>query len=379
MRIGVFGGSFNPVHCQHLQIARAAYASQKLDEIWFLPVFSPVHKDSGDFLSYEARRELLSIALRQHSNFYICDAEKELGGPSYTVRTVKYLQKLYPENKFLLIIGGDSLAELAFWRCVNELVKMVEFIVAERPGFERKISVSMKEAKLHWVETGLSSVSSSQIRAELQSGRIPEKLVDPWVLYEILRKNYYGCLDKNYESLILEIDFVINSLPDGLKEHIENVARDSFLMALENGVDPISALIAGLSHDLFRIADNEEILRLASLSGYTLSSKELELPMLAHGAASAGFLKKLWPEIPVQILDAVRFHTLPENNMGDLAKILVIADALEASRKIGEREKLRQKKLDLGKKFELVVELKKNAAEQKKKVGSFVNSQHIQA
>lgn len=357
MKIGLFGGSFNPIHQQHLQIARAAKDKLKLDSVWFVPVFQPVHKKSGELVAYEIRRELLQIALKDEPDLTISDVEKEMGGLSYTVRTVKQLKYIYPQNQFFLIIGGDSLAELDSWRKVDELVTLTEFIVIERPGFERKVPV--KNVKIHWLETSKSGISSTDLRNRLKRGKLinPEEL-HAKVYYEILSNNFYNASGNYYSSLIAKIDDRLNNLPAGLKKHIEAVAYACFRYAWTAGQPLFPAIVAGLSHDLFRIASDREILDEALNSGFELSETEKALPMLAHGAAAAGFLKRIDENVDAGILQAVRHHTRPESDLNDLGKILVLADTLEPSRKIEEREELRKADLPFEEKFRRVLEIK---------------------
>lgn len=360
MKVGIFGGSFNPVHQQHLAIAAAALSH--LDQIWFIPVFQPVHKPSDELLDYEARRRLLHLALRDNERLRVCDAEKELGGASYTVRTIKHLQANYPQDRFFLIIGGDSLADLATWRSIDELVNMVEFVVVERPGFSRKSPVAA--AALHWIKTEVSPLSSTQIRKELGEGsfaRNPQRL-PPQVLFAIFRHNYYGAAGSVYAPVLARLETYLAEIPRGLRAHIEAVAWEAFQLAIGADIPPMKAVIAGLAHDIFRIADSQQILSWAEKADYQLGKLEVETPMLAHGAAAAGLLAHEFPHLDRDLLDALRFHTLPEPGLSNLGKILVVADTLEPSRQIPEREQLRQLPLVLEEKYARVLELKRNSS-----------------
>lgn len=364
MRVGIFGGSFNPVHQQHLTIARSARSSLDLDQVWFLPVYQPVHKSSDELLDYQFRRDLLELALADDDALLICDAEKELGGASYTVRTVKHLQSRFVEHQFFLIIGGDSLADLATWRCIDELVNMVEFIVVERPGFRRESPVG--GAKLHWAGAEVSPLSSSQIRERLQAGDFKDFMSLPaLVLFKILRSDFYGGAGEVYRPVLKKLNEYLLEMPDGLRMHVEGVALEAFLLALGADLSPMKAIIAGLAHDLFRIAPAAKILKWAQQAGYQLSPLEQEKPMLAHGAAAAGLLGFEFPELDQDLLEALRFHTLPELDLSDFGKILVIADTLEPSRKIPEREELRVLPLPLQDKYNRVLALKREAAKRK--------------
>lgn len=364
MRIGIFGGSFNPVHRQHLSIAQAARETQGLDQVWFIPVFNPVHKSAEDFLDYDQRRELLQLAISDIEGFAICDVEKELGGASYTVRTVKHLQAGYPAHKFFLIIGGDSLNELSTWRSIFELVRLVEFIVVERPGFTRESPVP--ESVLHWADVELSPISSTDIRARLRAHDFSDfSGLPPMVLYQILRNNYYGAAGSLYARVLQRLNEYLLEMPAGLGQHIEGVAQQAFLLALGADVSLLPAIIAGLAHDIFRIASEDKIREWALKSGYELVELEREVPMLAHGAAAAGLLRHEFPGLGEELFDALRHHTLPEPGLSDLGKILVIADTLEPSRKVPARDELRGIQLPLAQKYARVLQLKLDAAKNK--------------
>jgi len=357
LRIGILGGSFNPVHQQHIQIAMAAQQQFSLSEIWFVPVFQPVHKPGETLLDYQARRELLQAAIAGQQDMQICDIEQELGGASYTVRTVEELQKRYPDNQFFLLIGGDSLTELHSWREIRRLAGMLEFIVVERPGYERVVPVA--NVRLHWAECELSPVSASVIRQRIQQHEFADLQLAPRVLFHILLNNHYASLGSPYQGWLETIARQLRRLPDGLIEHIMAVAALAVKYGMEVGLDPRTCMLAGLSHDLFRVADSAEIFRYAEFCRTELSAAERHLPMLAHGAAAAGFLRYRIPEINPDIVNAVRWHTFPADDAPLLTRILVVADTLEPSRAIVERDCLRQTEMPFSERFGKVLEFKR--------------------
>lgn len=360
MRIGILGGSFNPVHCQHIQMALVAREQFKLDEVWFVPVFQPVHKPEEMLLHYEARRELLFAAIKDCSGLTICDIERELGGASYTVRTVEVLQKRFPDNTFWLIIGGDSLKELHGWREIERLAEMVEFIVIARPGYHRSSSVAA--ARLHWADCEMSPVSASEIRRRIQQHDFAGIQLKPATLSCILYNDYYDSLGEPYRRWFEVISERLRKLPKGLFEHIMTVAILAVQYGQEAGLDPRLAFLAGLSHDLFRAANNEEIFAFAEFCGTPLSDLERQTPMLAHGAAAAGFLRKRIPKISSDIVDAVRWHTFPADDALLLTKVLVMADTLEPSRGMEERLALLRANLPVKVRYRRVLELKRKTA-----------------
>ncbi len=356
MRTGVLGGSFNPVHSQHIQMALAAKEQFALEEVWFVPVFQPVHKPGGTLLAYGARRELVQIAVNDHAGLCVCDIEQELGGASYTVRTVAELQTRYHDRQFFLLIGGDSLNELHSWREIKRLVRMVEFIVVARPGYQPVSSVP--DARLHWAECPLSPISASAIRASLGRHEFSDLCLSHDVLFNILLNDYYDSFGEPYRNWLKIITRQLCQLPDGLVTHIMSVAALAVKYGLEAGLDPRLCILAGLAHDLFRAARPTELFAFARFCGTSLSEVESRLPMLAHGAAAAGFLRQRIPAISSDIVDAVRWHTFPADDSPLLTRILVLADTLEPSRAIAERDALRQADMSLNERYRRVLELK---------------------
>lgn len=146
--------------------------------------------------------------------------------------------------------------------------------------------------------------------------------------------------------------------PKGLRLHMEKVAEMAVDYAKEVHYSIGSARLAGLAHDLFRTAPSEEIYYWAAFSNFKLSKSMEKIPMLAHGPAAAGWLMKNLPELGMDIVLAVRDHTFPPKDPPMLTKILAVADCLEPSREISEREEIRLKKISFEERFVEVMKLK---------------------
>lgn len=147
--------------------------------------------------------------------------------------------------------------------------------------------------------------------------------------------------------------------PDGLQKHMQEVARLAVTYAEEVGYDVSAANLAGMSHDLIRLASAEETLFWANSTGFVITDLMKQIPMLAHGPAAAGWLMKNLPSIGVDVILAVRDHTFPSDDAPMLTKILAVADTLEPSRQIPEREEVRLKDMPFEKRFSEVQRLKK--------------------
>lgn len=135
-RIGLFGGSFNPVHTGHLVMAQDAEGAFELDRVLFIPAMIPPHKLSQTLVTAEQRMDMLRLALGERSSWEVSDVEIQRGGISYSIDTARHMALVYPEAELYFIIGGDTLPELHTWKEINALLDLCKVITMVRPGFE---------------------------------------------------------------------------------------------------------------------------------------------------------------------------------------------------------------------------------------------------
>jgi nicotinate-nucleotide adenylyltransferase len=135
MRIGVYGGSFDPVHFGHLVPVEEARRNLALDEIFFVPAFQPPHKPSGSSAPSHHRFAMLALALEAYRAFRLSDFEVARGGTTYTVETLRHLRAARADAEFFLVLGSDSLARITSWRSWQELLDEFKVVVVEREGF----------------------------------------------------------------------------------------------------------------------------------------------------------------------------------------------------------------------------------------------------
>ncbi|MCX5703545.1 MAG: nicotinate-nucleotide adenylyltransferase [Candidatus Omnitrophica bacterium] len=135
MKIGILGGTFNPIHIGHLILAEEAREKLGLDKIIFVPAYLPPHKDSSDIAEAAKRMLMVKLATGGNKYFSVSDIEIKRDGRSYTIETIKEFKKRFPLDDLYFIIGSDLLKYLADWKDLNEIIKMVKFIAATRPGY----------------------------------------------------------------------------------------------------------------------------------------------------------------------------------------------------------------------------------------------------
>ncbi len=131
-KIGIFGGSFNPVHLGHLLVAQDIFEKLKLDKMLFIPAFAPPHK--RHLLSYQHRFKMLKLAIAGNPFFELSDIEAKRGGKSFTVDTLRELKKIYPNDQLYLIIGADQFRELSNWKEPKKLCQLAKIVVMSRPN-----------------------------------------------------------------------------------------------------------------------------------------------------------------------------------------------------------------------------------------------------
>ena len=135
MRLGIFGGTFDPVHFGHLALAEECLAAANLDELWLVPAASPPHKCGKKLSRFDQRKEMLELAIAGNEKFKVEPMEADRPGPSFTIDTLEEIQKRKPNDELFLIIGGDSALEFSTWKDPAKIASLATIIVRIRPGF----------------------------------------------------------------------------------------------------------------------------------------------------------------------------------------------------------------------------------------------------
>jgi nicotinate-nucleotide adenylyltransferase len=134
MRLGIFGGTFDPVHFGHLALAEECLAVAGLDEVWLVPAASPPHKGGKKLSRFDQRKEMLELAIAGNEKFKVEPMEADRPGPSFTIDTLEEIQKRRPNDELFLIIGGDSALEFSTWKDPAKIASLATIMVRIRPG-----------------------------------------------------------------------------------------------------------------------------------------------------------------------------------------------------------------------------------------------------
>lgn len=188
MRVGLFGGTFDPVHNGHISIVRSFLQSGYIDKLWILLTPVPPHKLNKEHVSFDHRKEMLRLAFQDVEHVSISTIEQTLPKPSYTVQTVTHLAQKYPEDEFSLCIGEDSLAQFHTWKDYRKLLEHCQLLVAERPDTEHNEVRSEIMEKVQFIPHDPVEASSTEIRELLNSGKDPQLLL-PDRVYSYIKEH----------------------------------------------------------------------------------------------------------------------------------------------------------------------------------------------
>lgn len=184
MKIGIFGGVFNPIHAGHLITVEEVREQLKLDKVLFIPTYEPPHKTTST--SYSHRRNMVELAIRNNPYSKLCEIEKEIGGKSWTIKTLRALRILYPKDHFYLIIGADQYQKLNDWKEPQSLTRYAQLVVMNRPCSE--IENQKLKSKIIRVSVSQIDIASKAIRKSIKHGKSIRYKVSEDV-YKYIHKN----------------------------------------------------------------------------------------------------------------------------------------------------------------------------------------------
>ncbi len=192
-KVGIFGGTFDPVHIGHVELAKQAAKELKLTETLVIPTGESPFKDKTG-ASFRQRFEMVQLAFEGSDGFAVSDIEKKLGGKSYTINTIRALKEIYPQKtEFYLIIGGDQLFSLEKWFRYEAILKETHVVAVTREGisYTDMAEYANEIGRVKVLNLTVPDVSSTQIRDMIKSGKDTEGLLCPAVLDYIMKEGLY--------------------------------------------------------------------------------------------------------------------------------------------------------------------------------------------
>lgn len=352
MKIGIYGGTFNPIHRGHMAAAQFAVEYLKLDKLYLIPVGIPPHKELAEGTPAPEHRlamaELAGQALGEHVE--VLDLELRRQGKSYTLDTVRAIHKRHPKAQLYLLMGTDMFLTFQNWRHPKEIAKIctlcafgrsekdTEALFApQRDYLRREYGADVITMALpHLVE-----ISSTQLREKMSAGEGNQFLL-PAVYGYILVHHLYGTqADLKHLSLDQLRPAALSLLDQRRVPHVLGTEETAAKLALRWGADEEDARRAALLHDCTKRLSREEHLDLCKKYGIAVDEQERKTGgKLLHAKTGAALARDLFG-VSDEIYSAIYWHTTGKPEMTLLEKIIYLADYIEPTRNFGALKELR--------------------------------------
>ena len=326
-KIGILGGTFNPIHKGHIEIAKRAKAQYGLDKVIFLTSGNPPHKQDVQILDAKIRHIMVKRAIADIDGFSACDWEVNRTEYSYTHDALLHFKEVYPDSELYFIIGGDSLRDFEKWHNPQEILKLCTLLAYERNGGSADYDIAKP------ISGEKIDISSSEIREKIKNGTSADGDL-PTVVWDFIKRNNIYKNVPDFEAKLksmLKPDRFLHSL--GVRDTAAELAKIY-------GADEKKAEIAGLLHDNAKNMDNQYE-RCRDLE-VELDEFEQKTPALVHAKLGAETAKCEFGISDAEIISAIRWHTVGKPDMTLLEKIIFVADLIEPNRKFPDIAKIRQ-------------------------------------
>jgi len=348
MKIGFFGGTFNPIHNAHINVALAARDKLGLDKVMLVIAADPPHK-GNEFLAHQwARYDMVCAAVKEYPELEVSTVEFELAPPSYSVKTLRLLKERSPNDEIYFILGSDSFLKLERWYEYREIMKLCKFGVYLRGGDDVSLVLEYKERYLSQygaqsviLDGEVSDVSSTSIRELVAQNRDFSDILPGDVCEYIDKNGLYGRYwDLSAEAIRV---WVKEHVPERTYYHTVRTAQTAALLAEKYGADPKKAYLAGLLHDCSKGMEISLMRELTEKGGGVCVDEYGNNPQLLHAGASVALARDVFGITDEEILGAIRYHTLGREKMSVLEMVVYCADLIEPGRRFDDVEELRKK------------------------------------
>jgi nicotinate-nucleotide adenylyltransferase len=335
-KIGIMGGTFNPIHFGHLFLAENARTFAGLDKVLFMPSKNPPHKKIASEVTQKQREAMIRLAIEDNPHFEFSDFELQRDGYTYTADTLTLLHEENPETQYYFIVGTDSLFMMQDWMQPQTVFSNCTVLVAGRDqADEEKIDKHIAflkrtfDADILYIKMPMLDIASEDIRARIASGNSVKYYMPDSVIEYIKSNGLY--------SLSPDLSAIRKDLKEKLKTSryihsigVEEVAHD---LAVIHNCDVEKAVTAGILHDCAKYLSDEELLKECEKYHLPVSDIEIKCPFLLHAKVGAAFATTFYGVDDEEILNAIRYHTTGRPSMTLLEKIIYIADYIEPNRK----------------------------------------------
>lgn len=339
-KMGLFGGTFDPIHCRHIDMALRLAEALDLDGVLLMPTFVPPHKIKESMAPAHHRLAMCRLAVEPYPTLQVSDLELTRKGASFTVDTLTALTEQYPDTEWYLFTGADMFTTLRTWHRFNDIARMATLCTVARDGVDTEALTAYADALRAdgvrcYVDTNpVGALSSTAIRQKVQAGEdltglVPlsvAQYIDAHGLYRESRAMTTQTKDEQF------IEIIRSRLSDYRFRHSLCVAQEAKRLALRYGADPNKAYTAGILHDVMKDTDPKTQLQILADFAILLDEVERTSPTLWHARSGAVFLQRILGITDEDILQAVRYHTTGRAGMSLLERVLFVADFTSADR-----------------------------------------------
>ena len=351
MRIGVYGGTFNPIHRGHLTAARAAADALGLEKVLLIPDNLPPHKAlPAGSATGEDRLEMCRLTAGEVPGMEVRDLELRRSGPSYTSDTLAELHAQYPDDELWLLVGSDMFLSLQEWHEPERILSLAGIAAFHRTRGDETERFAQQKANLEQIygarvalleNPDVVEISSTELRVQLAQGRGRSFLTEAVCGY-VLRRGLYGThADLKHLTPEELRPIALSFLKPKRMPHVLGTEHEAAVLARRYGADVTSARIAALLHDCTKKLSMEEQLALCEQYGIALDELERKNLKLLHAKTGAAIARDLFG-VSDEIYWAIYWHTTGKADMTKLEKVIYLADYIEPSRDFPGVEKLRR-------------------------------------
>lgn len=351
MRIGVYGGTFNPIHRGHLTAARAAADALGLEKVLLIPDNLPPHKAlPAGSATGEDRLEMCRLTAGEVPGMEVLDLELRRSGPSYTSDTLAELHAQYPDDELWLLVGSDMFLSLQEWHEPERILSLAGIAAFHRTRGDETERFAQQKANLEQIygarvalleNPDVVEISSTELRVQLAQGRGRSFLTEAVCGY-VLRRGLYGTHTDLKHLTPEELrPIALSFLKPKRMPHVLGTEHEAAVLARRYGADVTSARIAALLHDCTKKLSMEEQLALCEQYGIALDELERKNLKLLHAKTGAAIARDLFG-VSDEIYWAIYWHTTGKADMTKLEKVIYLADYIEPSRDFPGVEKLRR-------------------------------------
>ena len=339
MRIGIYGGTFNPIHNTHIDIAKAALVQYNLDKVFLLVAGTPPHKSTAESVADTCRLEMVKLAIKNENGLLIDDREIYRSGKSYSYITMSELKNEHPNDDIFFIMGSDSLINFKNWVKPDIISKAATILVAPRLGDDIDfLNSAMEECRnlfegdFQLIDYKANGIASSAIRASFYDNDNIKECLNPKVAQYIINHNLYSKYKYSYDDILRLSEEMKKELKPGRYIHTLGVATTAYALALKWDYPAYTAMVAGMLHDCAKCISDEKRINICESNNLPISEIEYKYPHLLHGKVGAYFCSTKYNVNDPQIAHAITYHTTGCPNMNLLDKIIFVADYIEPGR-----------------------------------------------